>query len=142
MNIRFREYKEDDISDLEHLMIELGYSVERNELESNVKEIINRGGQVIVAEDNRKVIGSVCIILDARLAEGVYAEIVSLVVDSKARGKGVGKALVKIAEDWASGRVRKIRVRVNEIRIDAHLFYESLGYKLIKCQKMYKKWCN
>ncbi len=85
------------------------------------------------------VIGCVCVIIDTRLAEGVCAEIVSLVVDKSVRGKGVGKSLVIKAEEWAGKYIGKVRIRANETRKDAHLFYESLGYSYIKSQKIFSK---
>ena len=119
--------------------MELGYSVDQSELIENIKEILKRDGAVIVAEENNEIIGSVCVLIDVRLAEGIYAEIVSLVVSKKSRGKGVGKALVKEAEKWASYRVKKIRVRANEIRFSAHAFYQNQGYNHIKSQKIFIK---
>ena len=120
-------------------MLELGYSVEADDLKRNIEEILRRDGQVIIAEDKRGIVGAICVIIDARLAEGIYAEIVSLIVSEKARGKGIGKGLVKRAEDWARGKVHKVRVRANEVRNDAHLFYESQGYNQVKTQRIYIK---
>jgi GNAT superfamily N-acetyltransferase len=120
-------------------MIELGYPVEADDLKRNIEEILKRGGQVIIAEEERAIVGTICVIIDARLAEGIYAEIVSLVVTDNARGKGIGKGLVKKAEDWAKEKVHKVRVRANEVRHDAHLFYESQGYNQVKTQRIYIK---
>jgi GNAT superfamily N-acetyltransferase len=138
-HVNYREIKDDDLLSLQRLMLELGYSVEAGDLRQNVEAILKRGGQVIIAEDGRDVVGSVSIVIDVRLAEGIHAEIVSLVVSSKARGKGIGKGLVKEAEDWAKQKLHKIRVRANEVRKEAHLFYESQGYYQVKTQKVYMK---
>ncbi len=139
MTIQYRKYEKSDHFRLQYLMKELGYGIEKDELEQNIDEIIRRGGQIIIADENQSVIGSVCVIIDVRLAEGIYAEIVSLVVDSTVRGRGVGKGLVKRAEEWAGEHVTNVRVRANEIRNDAHLFYESLGYDFVKKQKVFRK---
>lgn len=121
-------------------MHELGYSVEAEDLKRNIEEILKRGGQIIIAEDDESgIVGTICVTIDARLAEGVYAEIVSLIVEDKVRGKGIGKELVKRAEDWAKEKVHKVRVRANEVRNDAHLFYESQGYNQVKTQRIYIK---
>jgi len=106
---------------------------------NNIIEIYKKGGEIFVAEKNGEAIGSVCVLIDARLAEGVYAEIVSLIVSEKEQGKGIGKELVKKAEAWASKRVNKIRVRANEIRNSAHAFYKNQGYEEIKTQKIFIK---
>jgi GNAT superfamily N-acetyltransferase len=139
MNIEYREYKDCDLDIMQKLMMELGYSIELRELERNIHEIKRRGGIVLVAERKREVIGSVCAIIDVRLAEGLYAEIVSLVVSEKHRGKNIGKSLIKEAEIWAKDYVNKIRVRANTVRISAHSFYESLGFKETKQQKIFIK---
>ena len=139
MKIRYREYEINDLTALKGLMLELGYSVEQSELKTNINEILKRDGAVLIAEENSEIIGSVCVLIDVRLAEGISAEIVSLVVSEKSRRKGVGKALVKEAEKWASNRVKKIRVRANEIRVSAHAFYQNQGYDYIKSQKIFIK---
>ena len=139
MNICYRDIKNDDLLSIQRLMLELGYPVEADDLKRNIEEILKRGGQLIIAEEERAIVGTVCVIIDARLAEGIYAEIVSLVVAVNARGKGIGKGLVKKAEDWAKERVHKVRVRANEVRHDAHLFYKSQGYKQVKTQRIFIK---
>ena len=134
-----REYQHNDLESLKTLMLELGYSVELPELRETITEIYNQRGIIFVSEQGNQVIGSVCVILDARLAEGVCAEIVSLIVSENFRGQGVGKTLIHVAEEWAKKRVRKIRVRANTIRRAAHSFYESKGFESIKTQKIFLK---
>ena len=135
----YREYQKGDLEPLKNLMAELGYSVELIDLENNINTIHKNGGEIFIAENQNNVIGSVCVILDARLAEGIYAEVVSLIVSENYRRKGIGKILVEKAENWARKRVNKIRVRANEIRESTHSFYISQGYKEIKTQKIFIK---
>jgi GNAT superfamily N-acetyltransferase len=139
MNICYREIRGDDLLSVQRLMLELGYPIEADDLKRNIEEILKRGGHLIIAVEESIVVGTVCVIVDARLAEGIYAEIVSLVVAGNARKKGIGKMLVKKAEEWAKEKVHKIRVRANEVRHDAHLFYESQGYNPIKTQRVFIK---
>jgi len=139
MNIQYREYQDCDLDIFQKLMIELGYSIELSELERNIQEIKRRGGIVIVAERKSEVIGSVCAIIDVRLAEGLYVEIVSLVVSEKHRRKSIGKSLIKEAAIWAKNYVNKIRVRANTVRTSAHSFYESQGFEETKQQKIFIK---
>lgn len=139
MPTNYRKYNEADLETLQQLMLELGYSVEQTELRNNIEAILHGGGEILVAEENNVLVGSVCILMDARLAEGIYAEIVSLIVSGQARGKGIGTALVRAAEGWASQRVNKIRIRANETRTSAHAFYLDRGYEKIKTQKIFIK---
>jgi GNAT superfamily N-acetyltransferase len=64
-------------------------------------------------------------------APGLLGRITSLAVIDEARGKGVGKALVAAAEDWAwSKGAQRIEVTSGDRRADAHAFYHSVGYSL------------
>lgn len=134
-----RKYQQDDLAKLQKLMMELGYSVDLPELSENIREIYNKGGEIFIAENDGEVVGSICVLIDARLAEGVYAEIVSLIVSENTRRQGIGKELAKEAETWARKHVNKIRVRANEVRSLAHAFYKSQGYEEIKTQKVFIK---
>ena len=135
----YRPYKNSDIGRVKLLMEQLGYCIETGELEKNIDAVRQNGGEVIVADSAGEVLGCICALLDARLAEGVYAEIVSLVVLERCRGEGIGKALVEKAEGWAGERVEKIRVRANSVRKEAHSFYKNLGYSEVKTQKVLSK---
>ena len=139
MNHVCRTYHRKDLEALQGLMSELGYSVSLIGLDRNIRDIYDRDGEIIVAEKDGAVVGSICVLMDVRLAEGAYAEIVSLIVSETARRKGIGKALIKKAEAWAVNRVDKIRVRANEVRSSAHAFYQSQGYEEKKTQKIFVK---
>ncbi len=139
MNAICRTYRQDDLEALQALLVELGYSVQLPDLRGNIRAILDKGGALFVAEKRGSVIGSICVLIDARLAEGVAAEIVSLVVSENERGAGVGKALIRQAEAWARGRVDTLRVRANAIRGPAHAFYKSRGFRVIKTQKVFLK---
>ncbi|WP_136805734.1 GNAT family N-acetyltransferase [Desulfosediminicola flagellatus] len=134
-----REYTNTDAHALQTLMIELGYHLPKHDIIENIKNVQERGGRIFLAQSGDTIIGCVCAMIDARLAEGLYGEIVSLVVSENSRSQGIGKKLVKHAESWLKARVTKIRVRANTVRSDAHNFYESLGYSSVKDQKIFTK---
>jgi GNAT superfamily N-acetyltransferase len=52
------------------------------------------------------------------------------VVDSQFKGRGIRKRLVAEAEEfaWENGCAR-IEIASGEHRVDAHAFYEAVGYK-------------
>ena len=64
-------------------------------------------------------------------APGFLGRITSLAVSAEARGKGVGKALVSAAEEWAWGKGgRRMEVTSGDHRPAAHAFYQAAGYSL------------
>lgn len=134
MNTLYRKYTHQDAKALVLLMAQLGYDHSEESLSANVSAVRAQGGEVLVAELAGNVLGCVSAIIDARLAEGVKGEIVSLVVSEEARGQGLGKGLILEAEKWLSGKVSVIRVRANALRERSRVFYEALGYRKEKTQ--------
>jgi GNAT superfamily N-acetyltransferase len=135
-------YQKIDISEcyrLKPLIHQLGYDLESFDIENNINQIRERGGEVFVARFNDEVIGCINAIIDVRLAAGTTGEIVTLVVLEQYRSKGVGKALLAVAEKWLAQKVSRIRVRTNSIRTQAHQFYRNAGYQELKTQKIFKK---
>ena len=87
-------------------------------------------------EQTRKIIGFV----HAELYESLYMDtglnILGLAVDSNFQGQGIGKKLMSSIEDYAlKNNISYIRLNSNVRRIDAHKFYESIGYVCDKTQK-------
>lgn len=69
-----------------------------------------------------------------------FAEIGGLVVDTEARRQGIGGALMRQAEVWASEHgFAEVRLRSGLHRTDAHEFYASIGYELAKTSHMFRK---
>jgi GNAT superfamily N-acetyltransferase len=124
---------------LADLMGELGYSHTEESISRNLQRVENRDGAVFVAVQDGLVVGCVCAIIDVRLAAGECGEIVSLVVSRSHRQKGIGKGLIRHAEEWLSRQTRNIRIRANVKRSDAHKFYEELGYEQEKSQNLFRK---
>jgi GNAT superfamily N-acetyltransferase len=68
------------------------------------------------------------------------AEVSALVVDEKARGTGVGKALLKQAEDWARAQgLKTVKLYSNIKRAHAHEFYARQGYEKRKLSGVFFK---
>jgi len=97
--------------------------------------------RVLVAEaPDGAVVGWIHVFGRRMLESDADAEIGGLVVDEAARGRGVGSALMKSAEAWAGERgYDVVSVRTNVIRVEAHEFYKSRGYQVLKSQYKLRK---
>jgi GNAT superfamily N-acetyltransferase len=73
------------------------------------------------------------------LEEDPFAELIALVVTADARGEGIGSTLVAEAVRWARTHgLPKVWVRVSLWRQATPRFYESLGFRLCKEQRVYE----
>ncbi|WP_430509858.1 GNAT family N-acetyltransferase [Gottfriedia solisilvae] len=131
--MEIREATFNDIPELISLMEQLGYptTVEKMEIRFNKIES-NDTYHTIVAVTDRRVVGllGMCTGLFYEY-DGSYARILTLVVDSAYRKKGIGKKLIKEAENWARNQgVFSIGLNSGnrEERKEAHSFYSNLGY--------------
>lgn len=87
---------------------------------------------VASATDEMSLLGVVSVHLFPLFhVSGFLGRITSLAVSEVARGKGVGKALVVAAEEWAWGKgARRMEVTSGDHRPAAHAFYQAAGYSL------------
>ena len=128
-----------DIPALAALAGQLGYPTSGDEMARRFAALDDRDA-VFVAEIDGACVGWIQVSAVATLESGTFAEIRGLVVGEAERGSGVGAALVGAAEEWARARgCGKVRVRSNVIRERTHRFYERLGYRVTKSQKVFDK---
>jgi GNAT superfamily N-acetyltransferase len=128
-----------DASALVPLFAQLGYPNDAATIERRLHSWTGDSG-VLLAWIEKRIVGLVAVHISEHLLDGAMAEIAALVVDKKTRGRRIGAALLRGAESWAIGRgTRRIRVRSNVIREDAHRFYEREGYAPIKDQRVFEK---
>jgi GNAT superfamily N-acetyltransferase len=124
------------------LTAQLGYSTDVLETEERLTKILAQADSAVyVAEDDcGAIIGWIQTHVLCSLESGLRVEIIGLIVAENARRRGVGRLLIRCAEEWtrATGANAMV-VRSNSQRIKSHLFYPSLGFKHIKNQQVYRK---
>lgn len=120
--------------------VELGYDVDLDIVKKQIEKLTNDTKHNIIIgfenEQTRKIIGFV----HAELYESLYMDtglnILGLAVDSNFQGQGIGKKLMSAIEDYAlKNNISFIRLNSNVRRVEAHKFYESIGYICDKTQK-------
>jgi GNAT superfamily N-acetyltransferase len=128
-----RQAQRDDAAQVATLLAELGYPDNqapdvRRRLDLWANETTSRA---LVAERHEQVLGIVAVTAIPYLEhEGRWGRIVALVVSFACRGQGVGRQLVRAAENAAS----ELGCVVMEVtsalsRTDSHPFYQTLGYQ-------------
>ncbi len=138
-----RPIRANDAPFLAGLLAQLGYPSELDVVVSRLASLLNSPTQqvlVAVPADDSRIDGYVGVERRLTLVEGERVEITGLVVDSSARRSGVGRALMRAAEQWAVQRgVAIVVVRSNVMRPESHPFYEALGYQRMKTSHTYHK---
>ena len=131
--LTIRPAAEPDAAALAPLLAALGYPASADAVAARLRRVAAYRGPVVAlvaAAGDGSLVG----LLTAHAFATVHADepaalLTTLVVAPEARGRGVGRALVRAAEAWAvtQGAV-KVSVTSGAQRADAHRFYEGLGY--------------
>ena len=138
---KIRGARREDAPRLAALSGELGYPMTAEDAGQRLADLEAHGDHaLLVSEDAGRVAGWIQVSLPRIFETPKSAEIAGLVVESAARGKGLGRALVAAAADWAVERgCVAVRVRTNVIRERAQAFYAREGFREIKTQKVLQK---
>ncbi|BCJ91450.1 N-acetyltransferase [Terrihabitans soli] len=121
-----------DIPALAHLMTELGYPTSPDEMATRMDAIRDRTDYGTFLADEDGVIAGV---IGVTVAPALYRSdlngaIVTLVVSSKFRGRGIAPLLVSRGEEWLREKgAMRATVQPNIRREDAHRLYARLGYE-------------
>ncbi len=139
MNIRIREMQSEDSEAVTDLSNQLGYAIRPEDTRHLINTILSDPGmRLMVITENEKISGWIQVFQTVRLESGSFCEIGGLVIEEKARGKGLGTLLVQAGADWARQMgFPKLKVRCNSLRTHAHEFYKNNGFKTEKEQKVF-----
>ena len=125
-----RRAEEGDAAGIAALLPALGYAAALPDVRDRLGRLLRtRHAAVFVAQSVGGIVGLCHVSGVVNLATGGYAEVLELVVASPSRSRGVGRALVSQASEWArDAGFRRLRLRSGVHRGDAHAFYERLGF--------------
>jgi GNAT superfamily N-acetyltransferase len=142
MTIAIRPMQAADVPGVARLLPDLGYAAGEAELAARFAALRAWPDQeVFVADDGGPLLGS-CHVHGVRLLHTVdYAEVQSLVVAASCQGRGVGRALLACACEWAFARgYPRVRLRSGLQREGAHAFYLAQGFAVARASVGFERW--
>jgi N-acetylglutamate synthase-like GNAT family acetyltransferase len=139
MEFRTRAATIDDLDSIVYLSEHWGHPSTPEKMRSHVQEILNHADhRVFLIQNEERITGWIHGVYLIHMESGPFVEITGLVVDLNFRRIGMGRILVEKMIDWSgSMNCKKVRVRSNIQREEAHPFYLSIGFKEVKQQKVY-----
>ncbi len=132
MNHAVRAATEKDAPEIARLLSQLGHPTSADMIVARWEKWVEAGNAaLVVAADDGALAGVATlhqmVVLHRPKPVG---RITALIVDEPARGRGVGKALVAAAESaLARAGCGLMEITSNARLVDAHAFYERLGYQ-------------
>jgi GNAT superfamily N-acetyltransferase len=134
--------QDQDCAEIARLASQLGYPTSGDAMRIRLQRLLASANDVVFVAESAGggLVGWIHGVLSQFLESDYRVEIGGLIVDERFYRKGVGRALVEHVESWAVDRgVRQASVRCRTTRAEAHLFYESLGYRRAKTQIVFRK---
>jgi len=131
MNVIEIKYYSDAVLDaLNDLLPQLSSSPERL-TEQNLLAILNSDTtHLLMAEENNRYIGSLTLVV-FKIPSGTRARIEDFVVQKSARGRGVGRSLVRKAIETANALgAEAVELTTHPSREAASTLYKKLGFKI------------
>lgn len=133
--IEVREAAPADAEEVIRLFVQLGHPQPDGSAASRLAAFYAAGDRVLVAASSHslhdgKLLGAATLHVTPELHRaGPIGRMTAVVVDEPARGRGIGRMLIKAAETYfAEHGCAMVEVTSNKKRLDAHRFYEQLGY--------------
>lgn len=121
-----------DTRDIINLMHQMGYTLNTEIVKERIKKFQKPLHQILISEHNSQIVGLIAFACYEHFRlNGRCLHIDTLVVDHKARGLGIGKKLIHMAEKYAieHGCVTIELITSNHRRKDGtHDFYQAIGY--------------
>jgi GNAT superfamily N-acetyltransferase len=130
-----------DVPKLAALTGELGYSTSADLMAEWLAPLLESDrDHIFVADAEESCVGWMHVSLVRSLESEAFVEIRGIVVTERLRGTGIGIALIARAEQWTRERsCKRLRLRTNMRRLEAHEFYARRGFEVVKEQKVFEK---
>jgi ribosomal protein S18 acetylase RimI-like enzyme len=125
-----REATDELVAGFRRLLPQLSSSAAPLEREALAATLGSPSNTVLIARDAGEIVGTLTLVL-YQVPTGLRARIEDVVVDSRARGRGVGEALTREALRVAAERnARSVDLTSNPSRVAANQLYQRIGFEL------------
>ncbi len=139
--VTVRNMTVDDLDAVAPLLVQLGCDIDRDKVRRRflaVADAEDHALQVAVADN--VIVGFLHLFARPALEKPPEVIIQAMAVDSARRKSGIGRHLIKEAEEWARNRgFRSIALSSQITRADAHAFYTRLGFDTAATSKLLRK---
>ena len=132
VDLTIREAELSDASEMAALMCDLGYETTAAEMEGRLRAILPIPAyQTFVAIVDNRICGMIGTVVQQGYEHNdLGGRILALVISPTVRRRGVGRALIAVAEEnFARRGITRIALNTQMTREDAHEFYQALGYE-------------
>ncbi len=127
-----RRAEKGDASEIARLLTALGHPTSEEEVGGRWEAWVEEGNTALVAANPDGTLAGMATLTQMTVLHrpAPVGRITALVVDPIQRGKGMGRALVSAAEEnLARAGCRLLEITSHARLVDAHEFYEHLGYE-------------
>ena len=140
LSFHLRNIQAADAEAIAALSHQLGYPASAGDLQQRITTLISHPDHcVFVAVHQEQVVGWIHGFYSLNLESGPFVAIAGLVVDEHHRRAGIGKALIDKVVEWPlAATCGRVRVRCNSKRTESHRFYQALGFREAKEQKVFE----
>ena len=133
--IIFKKATIDDKNEIAEVLLDFYNMNDLNEAINAFSSELEKHFHYLVAIEQDKIIGLITWLMHGLPKHGLF-ELDRICILSESRGKGIGSQLVDKLVDDAKGwyrqqgeSIRKLYLLTHEDNINAHIFYEKIGFK-------------
>ena len=134
-----RGARPDDAPALADLSTQLGYPSTEAQVRERLRLLEDPERELLVAVAAHGLAGFIDVHVQRVVESDPYGEVGGLVVGAPYRGAGLGAALLAAAADWSRARdLERLWIRADLARVGPHEFYEAVGCRTVKDQRVYE----
>jgi GNAT superfamily N-acetyltransferase len=130
---------DEDAAALAKLSTQLGYPSDEDDVRRRIVLLDDPERDLLVADEPDGLAGFIDVHVQRTIEAEPYGEVGGLVVAARHRGTGLGAALLEAAAVWSRERgLARLWIRANLARVGPHEFYEAVGCRTVKDQRVYE----